>query len=194
MRTLVVTEKKSVADDFAKVLGGFKKKASSYERDDMVIAWASGHLLELQDPAEYDEKYKRWALGDLPIIPDRFRHVPREGQGRTKDLLKGLVKMMKAKEVTRIINACDAGREGELIFNLVLDHAGLGMENPKARKKHVERLWLQSMTANAIKSAFDGLKGADDYKPLRLAALVPHPAGSVGPRQGSVREAESGLS
>lgn len=172
MKTLVVTEKKSVADDFAKVLGGFKKKDSSYERDDMVIAWASGHLLELQGPAEYDDKYKRWALGDLPIIPDRFQRVPREGQGRTKDLLKRLVRLMKAKDVERIINACDAGREGELIFNLVLDHAGYGLGDPKARTKDVARLWLQSMTANAIKAAFDDLKGADDYKALRLAAYA----------------------
>ena len=172
MRTLVVTEKKSVADDFAKVLGGFKKKPAAYERDDMVIAWASGHLLELQAPKEYDAKWNHWALGNLPIIPDRFQHVPREGQGRTKELLKGLVKLMKAKEVTRIINACDAGREGELIFNLVLDHAGLGMENPKARTKPVDRMWLQSMTTKAIKAAFDELKEANDYKPLRLAAYA----------------------
>jgi len=80
MKTLVVTEKKSVADDFAKVLGGFKKKELHYEREDMIIAWASGHLLELQDPSSYDPKYKRWALGDLPIIPKSFSRVPRDGQ------------------------------------------------------------------------------------------------------------------
>ena len=79
------------------MLGGFKKKPASYERDDMVIAWASGHLLELQAPKEYDAKWNHWALGTLPIIPERFQHVPREGQGRAKDLLKGLVKLMKAK-------------------------------------------------------------------------------------------------
>ena len=85
MKTLVVTEKKSVADDFAKVLGGFAKKTASYEREDMVIAWASGHLLELQGPSAYDKKkWGYWALENLPIIPERFQHVPREGQGRTK--------------------------------------------------------------------------------------------------------------
>ena len=172
MKTLVVTEKKSVADDFAKVLGGFKKKDSSYERDDMVIAWASGHLLELQGPSEYDAKYKRWALGDLPIIPDRFNRVPREGMGKTKDLLKRLVKYMKAKDVERIVNACDAGREGELIFNLVLDHAGFGEDDPKGGHKPVQRLWLQSMTKRAIAAAFDELKPSGEFAPLREAAYA----------------------
>ena len=165
MKTLVVTEKKSVADDFAKVLGGFKKKTASYERDDMTVAWASGHLLELQDPSSYDAKYKRWALSDLPIIPEEFVRVPREGRGRTSDLLKGLVKHMKAKDVGTIVNACDAGREGELIFNLVLDHANV-------KEKRVRRLWLQSMTANAIRSAFQEIQEADEFIPLREAAYA----------------------
>ncbi|MAG58992.1 MAG: hypothetical protein CMJ83_22115 [Planctomycetes bacterium] len=165
MKTLVVTEKKSVADDFAKVLGGFKKQELLYERDDMVIAWASGHLLELQDPSAYDAKYKRWALGDLPILPDAFQRVPRQGQAKTTELLKRLVRLMKSKQVTTIVNACDAGREGELIFNLVLDHAG-------AAEKKVNRMWLQSMTTKAISTAFDNLKSAEEYGPLRSAAYA----------------------
>lgn len=164
MKTLVVTEKKSVADDFAKVLGGFKKGSNGYERDDMVVSWASGHLLELQGPSEYDAKYKRWALGDLPILPDAFKRVPRKQNARTGDLLGGLVKHMRRKDVQRIINACDAGREGELIFNLILDHAEV--------EKPVERLWLQSMTARAIREAFDHLEDANSYSSLRDAAYA----------------------
>jgi DNA topoisomerase-3 len=164
MKTLVVTEKKSVADDFAKVLGGFKKKELSYERADMVIAWASGHLLELQDPSAYDDKFKRWALGDLPILPEHFHRVPREGQGRTKELLNRLVKLMQAKDVETIVNACDAGREGELIFNLVLDHAAV--------EKTVRRMWLQSMTSGSIAKAFDEIRDAADFRNLRDAAYA----------------------
>ena len=165
MKTLVVTEKKSVADDFAKVLGGFQEKKSGYEREDMVISWASGHLLELQDPSSYDPKYKRWALSDLPILPDGFARVPREGQGKGKELLERLVRLMNSKDVGRIINACDAGREGELIFNLVLDHSGV-------KGKPVMRLWLQSMTKDAIRKAFQDIKDSEVYRPLREAAYA----------------------
>ena len=172
MKTLVVTEKKSVADDFAKVLGGFAKKTASYEREDMVIAWASGHLLELQGPSAYDKKkWGYWALENLPIIPERFQHVPREGQGRTKELLNGLVRLMQKKDVGRIVNACDAGREGELIFNLVLDHAGFGMDD-NGGEKEIQRLWLQSMTARSIGEAFDKIENADLYRTLRSAAYA----------------------
>lgn len=186
MKTLVVTEKKSVAEDFAKVLGGFSKKGElSFERDDMVIAWASGHLMELKGPAAYDEKWKRWTLGDLPILPKRFERGPREQKGKGGDLLKNLVKHMIRKDVGTIINACDAGREGELIFNLILDHAGIGAparrgagrkkdaaggEEPERDSKPVRRLWLQSMTAGAIRQAFDDLKDAREFKDLRDAA------------------------
>lgn len=165
MKTLVVTEKKSVADDFAKTLGGFQTKPAHYERDDMIIAWASGHLLELQDPSAYDPKLKRWALADLPIIPEDFARVPRDGQGRSKELLERLVKLMRKEQVGTIVNACDAGREGELIFNLVLDHA-------RARDKTVKRLWLQSMTRDAIRKAFNELKDAEAFRPLREAAYA----------------------
>ncbi len=150
-KTLVVTEKKSVADDFAKVLKGFKKKEMAYERDDLVIAWASGHLLELKGPDAYDAKWKRWALADLPIMPKRFEHEPRGDDKRSLDLLDHLVTQIRRPDVTRLVNACDAGREGELIFNLILDHAKVRGSKP------VTRLWLQSMTARAIEHAFDDL-------------------------------------
>ena len=162
-KTLVVTEKKSVADDFARVLKGFKKSAEAYERDDMVIAWASGHLLELEDPASYDKKWGRWSLTDLPIIPKKFEHAPRKADKRAGDLLDGLVKQIRRSDVGRIVNACDAGREGELIFNLILDHAG-----PK-KDVVVIRLWLQSMTARAIEAAFVELSAAGDTPARRSA-------------------------
>jgi DNA topoisomerase III len=153
-KTLVLTEKKSVADDFARVLKGFKKSEGAYEREDMIIAWASGHLLELKSPASYDKKWSRWALQDLPIIPKKFEHEPRGGDKRSGDLLKGLVKQLRRPDVERIVNACDAGREGELIFNLILDYA----DPPKGKK--VLRLWLQSMTTRAIEAAFAELAEA----------------------------------
>jgi DNA topoisomerase-3 len=151
-KTLVVTEKKSVADDFARVLKGFKKRELAYERDEMVIAWASGHLLELKNPDAYDPKYKRWLLQDLPILPENFEHEPRSGDKRSESLLKHLVKELNRPDVSRIVNACDAGREGELIFNLILRHA-------KA-KKPVLRMWLQSLTSRAIEGAFEQLASA----------------------------------
>jgi DNA topoisomerase-3 len=167
-KTLIVTEKKSVADDFARVLGGFARKGElAYEREDLVLSWASGHLLELQDPSAYDKKYKRWSLGDLPILPDRFVRAPREQSGRAKDLLKHLVRQIQRPDVGTIVNACDAGREGELIFNLILDHArdGGGVQSKKVR-----RLWLQSMTAPAIRAAFASIRDAREFRHLRDAA------------------------
>jgi DNA topoisomerase-3 len=153
MKTLVLTEKKSVADDFARVLKGFKKRELAYERDELVITWASGHLLELKNPDAYDPKYKRWLLADLPILPEKFEHEPRAEDKRSETLLKHLVKELNRPDVARIVNACDAGREGELIFNLIVEHA-------KARKP-VLRMWLQSMTARAIEAAFEELATAN---------------------------------
>ena len=154
-KTLVVTEKKSVAEDFAKVNKVPKKGDMSFESDRFVIAWASGHLLELKSPDAYDKKFKRWALGDLPIVPERFEHQPRGDDKKSADLLKNLVKQINREDVERVVNACDAGREGELIFNLILDHSGM------KGKKPVVRMWLQSMTARAIDAAFEELKVFD---------------------------------
>lgn len=151
-KTLVLTEKKSVAEDFARVLKGFHKEELSFERPDLVIAWASGHLLELKSPDAYDEKWKRWSLADLPILPRKFEHEPRRGEKRSAALLKHLVHQMKRKDITEVVNACDAGREGELIFNLILDHAQV------RGKKPILRFWLQSMTTRAIEEAFAELR------------------------------------
>src|SRR5262245_45690255 len=151
-KTLVVTEKKSVADDFARVLKGLQKRELAYERDELVIAWASGHLLELKSPDAYDPKYKRWLLQDLPILPESFEHEPRSGDKKSESLLKHLVKELNRPDVARVVNACDAGREGELIFNLILGHA--------KTKKPVLRMWLQSLTSRAIEGAFEQLASA----------------------------------
>ena len=114
-KTLVITEKKSVADDFARALGAvggsaskgrsFDSKELSYEADDLVIAWASGHLLELQDPGSYDKSWKFWRLDKLPIIPETFVHVPRGDDQKTKKLLKNLVTLIRREDV----EAADAG-------------------------------------------------------------------------------------
>lgn len=171
MKTLVITEKKSVADDFSRVLGGFKAKGSlGYENDHMVIAWASGHLLELQDPSLYEKRWKHWSLGELPILPANFVRKPRDGYGKGTELLTHLVKQIARADVGKLVNACDAGREGELIFSLILEHAIEG--KPDCGEKPVQRLWLQSMTANAIRNAFQELREAGDYAPLRDAAYA----------------------
>jgi len=170
MKTLVITEKKSVADDFSKVLGGFKPKSTGYENEHMVIAWASGHLLELQDPSLYEKRWKHWSLGELPILPNQFVRKPRDGHGKGTELLTHLVKQIVREDVGTIINACDAGREGELIFSLILEHAIA--KKPACGEKPVQRLWLQSMTANAIRSAFQELHEAGDYAALRDAAYA----------------------
>ncbi|MCA9322565.1 MAG: topoisomerase C-terminal repeat-containing protein [Planctomycetes bacterium] len=177
-KTLVITEKKSVADEFAKVLGGtarkkegrtFQKHELYYEAEDMIVAWASGHLLELQEPGLYDKSWRFWSLEKLPIIPDEFVHIPRAKDAKSEKLLKHLVKLIRRDDVGTIINGCDAGREGELIFSLILDHAQAGRGKGKAEKP-VKRLWLQSMTTNAIRESFKDLRDAEETRPLREAA------------------------
>ena len=192
-KTLIITEKKSVADDFARVLGGGKPGAKKsegtgrhfaakdlyYESDDLIVAWASGHLLELQDPGSYDKDWKFWRLDKLPIIPKHFEHTPRDDDKNTK-LLKNLVQLINRDDVVELVNGCDAGREGELIFNLILDHALA--DGGKAKKKAVggsavldkpvKRLWLQSMTADAIRQSFAKLAPAATFKNLRDAAYT----------------------
>ncbi|HSG20182.1 MAG TPA: toprim domain-containing protein, partial [Burkholderiaceae bacterium] len=138
-KTLVIAEKPSVAADLARALGGFEKNDDVFERDDMVIASAVGHLLEIVAPEQYDVKRGKWSFAHLPVIPPHFDLKPVE---KTKSRLNAVVKLAKRKDVNAIINACDAGREGELIFRLIEQYAG----GPKKLGKPVERLWLQSMT------------------------------------------------
>ncbi len=158
-RTLIIAEKPSVAADIAKVVGAGKKGTHGYESDDHIVSWAVGHLLEFAPPEEYDERFKRWRLKDLPIIPDDFKL--KATRGSTKQLT-ALKRFIKAKDVDLVINACDAGREGELIFREIYRYSG--------SKKPVKRLWLQSMTGDAIKNSLAAPRDASDVQGLADAA------------------------
>lgn len=158
-RTLIIAEKPSVAGDIAKVVGAGKKGAHGYESDDHIVSWAVGHLLEFVPPQEYDERFKRWRLKDLPIIPETFKL--KATRGSTKQLT-ALKRFIKAKDVDLVINACDAGREGELIFREIYRHSG--------SKKPVKRLWLQSMTGDAIKNSLAAPRDSSEVQGLADAA------------------------
>ena len=156
---LVITEKPSVAADIAKALGGFEKKSEYYESDSYYMTWAVGHLLELLSPEDLDPKYKRWLLQDLPILPEHFEYKPKEGQKERLDTIKSLA---NRNAVVGLINACDAGREGELIFRELYDFSGT--------KKPIRRLWLQSMTHDAIRKEFASLRDGKEFDHLSDAA------------------------
>lgn len=156
---LIITEKPSVAGDIAKALGGFEKKSEYYESDAYLMTWAIGHLVELLSPEDLDPKYKRWLLQDLPILPERFNYKPKEGQKERLDTIKSLA---NRQSVIGLINACDAGREGELIFRELYDFSGT--------QKPMRRLWLQSMTHDAIRKEFKSLREGKEYENLGDAA------------------------
>src|SRR4051795_7439587 len=150
-KTLVIAEKPSVGRDVSRVLPGpFQKQEGFLEGPEHVITWAVGHLVQLAEPDEYDAKYKKWRMADLPIVPDRFKLVVRDERSRKQ--MTVITRMLKRDDVSEVVNACDAGREGELIFAWTFEKAGA--------KKPVRRLWLSSMTAAAIKSAFSSLRPA----------------------------------
>ena len=128
--------------------------------DEFVITWAVGHLVGLAEPDAYDPKLRKWRYADLPIVPEKFKLVPIDD--RAAKQLKAIHKLMKDPEIERIVNACDAGREGELIFAYVFDTAGVD--------KPVDRLWLSSMTKRAITEAFESLRPGEEMKPLEDAA------------------------
>ncbi len=159
MKKLVIAEKPSVAGDLARVLGRVPKNGDYYENDEWVISSALGHLVELCMPQELDKAYSKWTLDNLPIIPQKFKTKPVE---KTKKKLQELKRLMKRDDVGEIINACDAGREGELIFTLIADQARV--------KKPVKRLWMLSMTPDAIRKAFDRLRDEEQMRPLQAAA------------------------
>ncbi len=158
-KTLIIAEKPSVANDIAKTLGGFTKHDEYFESDQYVLSSAVGHLLEIAVPEEYDVKRGKWSFAHLPMIPPYFALNP---IAKTESRLKVLNKLIKRKDVTALINACDAGREGELIFRLIA-------QNAKA-KQPVQRLWLQSMTPNAIREGFTHLRSDAEMLPLADAA------------------------
>jgi len=163
-KSLIIAEKPSVAGDIAKAIGGFKKVAdgheSYYESDAHVLSSAVGHLVELCLPGELDKKKGKWSFANLPVIPDEFALKPIE---RSEGRLRLLKKLMKRTDVTSLINACDAGREGELIFRYIVKLA--------ACKKPIERLWLQSMTPASIRDGFAHLRPGSELEPLASAAV-----------------------
>jgi DNA topoisomerase-3 len=158
-KALIIAEKPSVANDIARALGGFTKHDEYYESDEYVLSSAVGHLLEIAAPEEYEVKRGKWSFAHLPVIPPHFDLNP---IAKSESRLKVLTKLIKRKDVERLINACDAGREGELIFRLIAQHANV--------KKPVQRLWLQSMTPAAIRDGFAHLRSDTDMQPLADAA------------------------
>lgn len=158
-KSLVITEKPSVARDIVAALGGFKEEDGYWESDAMVVTFAVGHLFELMAPEDIDEKYKRWTLDTLPIIPESFSMKPKEG---TRDRLRTIKSLLLRKDVDRLVNACDAGREGELIFREIVDY--------NQSEKPIQRLWLQSMTDQAIREGFKRLRDGQEFMGLRNAA------------------------
>ena len=165
-KTLIIAEKPSVAADLVKVLGAksFKKESAYYENDTTIVSHAIGHLVGIADPKDIDERYKAWDMKTLPMLPEKF---PLVALPTTKSHLTALGKLIKRKDVTTIINACDAGREGELIFFYILDYVLKG----NFKGKTLKRLWMQSMTPAAIKDAFEHLRTAEDMENLKNAAL-----------------------
>jgi DNA topoisomerase-3 len=159
-KSLIIAEKPSVANDLARALGGFKKEGDHFENDSYVISSALGHLVELALPTELDVKRGKWSFANLPIIPEEFQLRPIE---KTKARFNMLKKLMKRDDVDLLINACDAGREGELIFHYLVKLAGV--------KKPVRRLWLQSMTQDSIRDAFNHLRPEEEMVPLSKAAV-----------------------
>jgi DNA topoisomerase-3 len=158
-KTLIIAEKPSVANDIAKTLGGFTKHDEYFESDQYVLSSAVGHLLEIAVPEEHDVKRGKWSFAHLPMIPPYFALNP---IAKTEARLKVLNRLIKRKDVTALINACDAGREGELIFRLIA-------QNAKA-KQPIQRLWLQSMTPGAIREGFTKLRSDEEMLPLADAA------------------------
>jgi DNA topoisomerase-3 len=160
-RTLVIAEKPSVGRDLARVLPGpFQRQEGYLEGPDHVITWAVGHLVQLAEPDEYDDKFRRWRMADLPIVPDKFRLVVRDERSRRQ--MNVVKRQLGRDDVDLVVNACDAGREGELIFAYLYEKAG--------SKLPVKRLWLSSMTQTAIRDAFSRLRDGEELASLEAAA------------------------
>ncbi|TEA77020.1 DNA topoisomerase III [Allopusillimonas ginsengisoli] len=157
-KTLIIAEKPSVALDISRALGGFTRQGDYFESEQYVLSSSVGHLLTLVAPN--DPVRGKWSFTHLPVIPPQFELGPADK--RSAERLKLLVKLLKRKDVSAVINACDAGREGELIFRYIVQYAGV--------KKPVQRLWLRSMTQAAIREAFENLRDDETMKPLEAAA------------------------
>lgn len=167
-KTLIIAEKPSVAQDIVRALtpvtGKFEKHAEHFENETHVVTSAVGHLVEIKAPEEYDVKRGKWSFAHLPVVPPHFDLAPID---KAKTRLNAVVKLVKRKDVTALINACDAGREGELIFRLIVQYAD-GGKTPL--NKPVKRLWLQSMTPQAIREGFEQLRSDEQMLGLADAA------------------------
>ena len=159
MAKLVVAEKPSVGRDIARVLGAKEKGEGFLRGDGWVITWAIGHLVSLCEPDELDERYKKWSMHTLPILP---ADIPTKVLPKTKSQFSVIKKWMNSAEIESIVCATDAGREGELIFRYIYEKAGC--------KKPVERLWISSMTDSAIRAGFDSLAPSAQYDALYASA------------------------
>lgn len=157
---LVIAEKPSVAQSIAKVIGADQRQDGYLEGNGYAVSWCYGHLIELAQPQDYDEKYQKWRQEDLPVIPDRWKYLVSRSTQKQFGILK---KLMERKEVTSLVEATDAGREGELIFRLVYEKAGC--------RKPFERLWISSMEDAAIRKGFEELKSSIEYDALYASAL-----------------------
>jgi DNA topoisomerase-3 len=164
-KTLIIAEKPSVAADLAKVLPGkFSRSKTHFEGDKYVISYAIGHLVSICYPEEINPAFQKWDMNNLPILPESF---PLKGLDGTKSQLNALQKLIRRKDIIEIVNACDAGREGELIFKYIVKYVW----NNSVAKKSFKRLWLQSMTSGAIKKAFAALREDQEMQPLEDTAL-----------------------
>src|SRR2546423_6136873 len=159
-KSLIIAEKPSVAADIARALGGFARHADYFESDRYVLSSAIGHLLELGMPEEEEVKRGKWTFAHLPAIPSKFALKPIE---KAESRLRLLLKLLKRTDVTALVNACDAGREGELIFRNIAQYAKTA--------KPIKRLWLQSMTQGSIRDAFGQLRADETMRPLADAAV-----------------------
>ena len=167
-KSIIIAEKPSVAQDIVRALtpvaGKFEKHAEHFENDRYVVTSAVGHLVEIQAPEEYDVKRGKWSFAHLPVVPPHFELAPID---KSKSRLNAVVKLCRRKDVTELINACDAGREGELIFRLIEQYAA-GAKG--SLNKPVRRLWLQSMTPQAIREGFEKLRSDEQMRGLADAA------------------------
>ncbi len=168
-KSLIIAEKPSVAQDIVRALtpvaGKFDKQTDHFENDRYVVTSAVGHLVEIKAPEEYDVKRGKWSFAHLPVVPPHFDLAPID---KAKSRLNAVVKLVKRKDVTELINACDAGREGELIFRLIVQYADGGKKTATAKPVH--RLWLQSMTPQAIRDGFAALRSEKEMHGLADAA------------------------
>lgn len=157
---LVIAEKPSVAQSYAKNLSAYKREDGYLEGESCIVSWCLGHLAEYAQPEEYDPKYEKWQFDDLPILPEAWKLKVSKDKKKQFDVLKGL---MNRSNVEYLVNGCDAGREGELIFQRVYDLAGC--------RKPVKRLWISSMEDAAIQKGFQTMKSEEEYKNLCMAAV-----------------------